>query len=216
MDPHFLSQFSVAAPSACYSAALQISERFVGSMARLITLVTFLCGEMASSFQIMGFTMPPWRQRRAMLSKWLPLRATTHRILPVGSEERILSSQFTEKVLLTDKAAVLDRAVSATCHEELNSAAEAAALCINDSNIAKLQLPSAAVSDQVRFVGGHDDKCAPQEMGSTNLCMGGKHCSCPSCKIWQRLTGERSCSMWPPIRTVKMRGKPVLAIGIRC
>ena len=33
-----------------------------------------LCKEMAGAFEARSMTLPPWRQARAMLSKWLPAK----------------------------------------------------------------------------------------------------------------------------------------------
>ncbi len=39
-------------------------------------------GEMAIAFAEAGMTLPPWRHHRSMLSKWLPSRARTLRVVP--------------------------------------------------------------------------------------------------------------------------------------
>jgi hypothetical protein len=52
-----------------------LPDEFVGSKARLLRLVDFLCSEMAASFEGRGLTLPPWRRAQALASKWLPARS---------------------------------------------------------------------------------------------------------------------------------------------
>lgn len=77
VDLHFREQFAMAQPTKRYRAALCITERFVGSVDRLTALVHFLCEEMAAAFTLRGLTLPPWRRKRAVLSKWRPVRDRT-------------------------------------------------------------------------------------------------------------------------------------------
>ena len=42
--------------------------------AGLVPLVQLLCAEMGHAFEARAMTCPPWRQAKAMLSKWLPAK----------------------------------------------------------------------------------------------------------------------------------------------
>ena len=42
--------------------------------AGLVPLVQLLCAEMSHAFEVRSMTCPPWRQAKAMLSKWLPAK----------------------------------------------------------------------------------------------------------------------------------------------
>ena len=48
----------------------------------MVRCVQVLCEEMAGAFEGRAMTCPPWRQARAMLSKWLPAKV---RKFPVPS-----------------------------------------------------------------------------------------------------------------------------------
>jgi hypothetical protein len=49
-----------------------VPQCFVGTAARLEAAVGLLCDEMAAAFKSQGLTVPPWRSKVAMLSKWAP------------------------------------------------------------------------------------------------------------------------------------------------
>lgn len=58
-----------------------MAERCEGSSADgkvtdagLVPLVQLLCNEMGHAFEARGIACPPWRQAKAMLSKWLPAK----------------------------------------------------------------------------------------------------------------------------------------------
>ena len=42
--------------------------------AGLVPLVQLLCAEMGHAFEARSMACPPWRQAKAMLSKWLPAK----------------------------------------------------------------------------------------------------------------------------------------------
>ena len=44
---------------------------------RGLSCAQLLCKEMAGAFEARAMTLPPWRQARAMLSKWLPAKVGT-------------------------------------------------------------------------------------------------------------------------------------------
>ncbi|KAG1663369.1 hypothetical protein FOA52_007106 [Chlamydomonas sp. UWO 241] len=77
VDLRFMEQFQVAQASAEYADLLSIlPQEFVGPLPALVSLVTVLCSEMASSFAALGLPLPPWRKKSAMLSKWQPSKWT--------------------------------------------------------------------------------------------------------------------------------------------
>ncbi|KAG1663368.1 hypothetical protein FOA52_007105 [Chlamydomonas sp. UWO 241] len=77
VDLRFMEQFQVAQASAEYADLLSIlPQEFVGPLPALVSLVTVLCSEMASSFAALGLPLPPWRKKDAMLSKWQPSKWT--------------------------------------------------------------------------------------------------------------------------------------------
>ena len=52
--------------------SLQLMKETVD--AGLVPLVQLLCNEMCHAFEARGMACPPWRQAKAMLSKWLPAK----------------------------------------------------------------------------------------------------------------------------------------------
>ncbi|GBF95594.1 hypothetical protein Rsub_08575 [Raphidocelis subcapitata] len=73
VEPHFREQFVIAHPTPAYEELLQaVPHCFVGTVARLEAAVSLLCEEMAAAFKTQGLPVPPWRSKRAMLSKWAP------------------------------------------------------------------------------------------------------------------------------------------------
>ena len=73
VEPCFREQFVIAQPTPAYAALLAAAPPcFVGPAPRLRAAVALLCGEMAAAFKQQGLPVPPWRSKRAMLSKWAP------------------------------------------------------------------------------------------------------------------------------------------------
>ena len=76
IDCHFKDQFKISQQTQQYQQLLNcLPDVFVGSAMRLTPLVQLLCSEMALAFKERGFTCPPWRQPRSMISKWLPAKS---------------------------------------------------------------------------------------------------------------------------------------------
>lgn len=75
VDPYFRDQFHIPQPTQAYEELMrQLPGEFVGTAARLVPLVQLLCEEMSAAFEARAMTCPPWRQAKAMLSKWLPTK----------------------------------------------------------------------------------------------------------------------------------------------
>jgi uncharacterized protein (TIGR01615 family) len=83
VEPSFRDQFVIAHPTPAYTELLAaVPLCFVGTVQRLEAAVTLLCQEMAAAFKQQGLPIPPWRTKKAMLSKWGPghLAAITTKI----------------------------------------------------------------------------------------------------------------------------------------
>ncbi len=92
MEPCLREQFETPRPSAVYSAILAALPRvFVGTEARLATLVTWLSARLRDAFEAADMALPPWRARVCLLAKWrlheLDAAATT-----TAAHEEALSS----------------------------------------------------------------------------------------------------------------------------
>ncbi|KAK9917886.1 hypothetical protein WJX75_009279 [Coccomyxa subellipsoidea] len=75
VDPYFRDQFHIPQPTPAYEELMRLlPEEYVGTSGRLVPLVQLLCEEMGAAFDAQAFTCPPWRQAKAMLSKWLPTK----------------------------------------------------------------------------------------------------------------------------------------------
>jgi len=73
VEPRFRESFDVAHPTPLLKKILNaIPEVFVGSTARLRTLVGVLSEHIRVSFHAQGIIVPPWRHEIAMTSKWFP------------------------------------------------------------------------------------------------------------------------------------------------
>ena len=71
MEPCLREQFETPRPSAVYSAILAALPRvFVGTEARLATLVTWLSARLRDAFDAADMALPPWRARVCLLAKW--------------------------------------------------------------------------------------------------------------------------------------------------
>lgn len=73
VEPCFRDQFVIAHATPTYEALLEsLPLCFVGTVERLEKVVSLLCEEMAAALKAQGLTVPPWRSKQAMLSKWAP------------------------------------------------------------------------------------------------------------------------------------------------
>ncbi|XRB24917.1 DUF506-domain-containing protein [Pseudoscourfieldia marina] len=81
VEPRFRESFDVAHPTPLLKKILNaIPEVFVGSTARLRTLVGVLSEHIRVSFHAQGIIVPPWRHEIAMTSKWFPQPSRCRRV----------------------------------------------------------------------------------------------------------------------------------------
>jgi hypothetical protein len=86
LQPHFREQFEISQPTARYGGLLaMLPAVFVGTAAELLPLVQLLCSEMTLAFEQHGLSLPPWRQSKSLLSKWLPSKLRDYDLSPYGS-----------------------------------------------------------------------------------------------------------------------------------
>lgn len=223
VDLHFREQFAMALPTGRYRAALSITEKFVGSTDRLKALVDFLCKEMAAAFSLRGLTLPPWRRKLAVLSKWLPARARTVRVLPGLSATPPTAAAGAQPPATSAALGARDgRQATSTCAEQsAQQQAEAGAqrmhwkaqsvhAGIGSSPATSSYSPAVEIPLVIN--------CQPlpqsrSDQRSSLLSLGlglqrSKGTQCSICDLWQRLTGEQTRVLCPPIRTVKLCGVP--------
>jgi uncharacterized protein (TIGR01615 family) len=73
VEPKFREHFLVANTTQSYESLLQaLPTIFVGTADRLEMVVSVLAHEMRLAFESQGRTLPPWRTKEAMMSKWAP------------------------------------------------------------------------------------------------------------------------------------------------
>jgi hypothetical protein len=73
--PMCREQFHIPQPTPAYEdLMLVLPAVFVGTTDRLGPLVQLVCEEMSVAFEARSMTLPPWRQAKAMLSKWMPTK----------------------------------------------------------------------------------------------------------------------------------------------
>lgn len=71
VDPRFKEQFAIAHPSPWFEGLLKVmSNEYVGHPDSLKRLVSLVCDEMLKAFVEQKLSIPPWRNQKAMLSKW--------------------------------------------------------------------------------------------------------------------------------------------------
>ena len=71
--PQAPSRYSTSSVAECVCYVPEPERHWVCS-AGLVPLVQLLCAEMGHAFEVRSMTCPPWRQAKAMLSKWLPAK----------------------------------------------------------------------------------------------------------------------------------------------
>lgn len=231
VDLHFREQFAMTLPTKRYNAALCITEHFVGGADRLRAMVNFLCAEMAVAVAIRGLTLPPWRRRLAVLSKWLPTRAHAMRVLPGGPQAassaastaasgvQLPSAAFTAVPyshaarpagsLQRDQSAQpsesaqpqAQTAAQRTCPEMLPVLASLDFFQARGSQVSAAAAPSPTRRQSQTRV---DRRASLLSLGLGLQRSKSKHCNV--CDLWQRLSGEQTRMVFPPIRTVKLCG----------
>jgi len=71
VDPGFRSQFVLARPTKEYTQLLEVlPDVFVGCKDTMRDIIEFVSNRAAESFHSSNMTLPPWRERDAMLAKW--------------------------------------------------------------------------------------------------------------------------------------------------
>lgn len=72
VDPRFREQFAVARPTNRLDAFLEtVPEVFVGAAEELVRTLDVVCGEVRLAFETQGMSVPPWRRKKSVASKWL-------------------------------------------------------------------------------------------------------------------------------------------------
>jgi uncharacterized protein (TIGR01615 family) len=73
LETAFKEHFYIPQPTERYAGLLEaVPEEVVLAPAMLTRLVNLLQTEMSLAFQERGLSLPPWRQGKSLLSKWLP------------------------------------------------------------------------------------------------------------------------------------------------
>jgi hypothetical protein len=81
IDPHFREQFLVANASETYAQLCSyLPPVFAGSASDVANIVGLMCREVAAMFAQQGRTCPPWREHKAMVTKWLPSKAVDEEV----------------------------------------------------------------------------------------------------------------------------------------
>jgi len=76
IEANFKGHLSIPQPTDRYAGLLEaVPEEVVLSPRMLCRLVNLLCSEMSLAFQERGLSLPPWRQEKSLLSKWLPSKS---------------------------------------------------------------------------------------------------------------------------------------------
>lgn len=86
VELNFREHFSIPHPTERYAGLLgMVPSELVSTPALLAPLVQLLCSEMSLAFEELGHSLPPWRQSRSLLSKWLPSKARDVDLSPYAS-----------------------------------------------------------------------------------------------------------------------------------
>ncbi len=71
VEPRLREHFEIPRADGVYAAVLAALPRiFVGTEARLATLVAWLAARMRDAFAAAGMAVPPWRAPRQLLALW--------------------------------------------------------------------------------------------------------------------------------------------------
>lgn len=116
VDPHFACAFQIASPCARYAALQQmLPQCFVGSREQLVNLVEWVSREMEWSFKQTGRALPPWREQRAVLTKWQPRTEGRQCSLGATAISPVASPPACYCVGAASNAAMLGRYASELC-----------------------------------------------------------------------------------------------------
>ena len=76
VEARFKEHFAIPHPTERYQGLLEaIPSEVALSPTALAPLVNLLCSEMSLAFKERGLSLPPWRQGKSLLTKWLPAKA---------------------------------------------------------------------------------------------------------------------------------------------
>lgn len=76
VESRFKEHFAIPHPTERYQGLLEaVPSEVAAPPATLAPLVNLLCSEMSLAFKERGLSLPPWRQGKSLLSKWLPAKA---------------------------------------------------------------------------------------------------------------------------------------------
>lgn len=76
VESRFKEHFAIPHPTERYQGLLEaVPSEIAAPPAALAPLVNLLCSEMSLAFRERGLSLPPWRQGKSLLSKWLPAKA---------------------------------------------------------------------------------------------------------------------------------------------
>eukprot|EP00195_Chlamydomonas_chlamydogama_P011734 CAMPEP_0202911196 /NCGR_PEP_ID=MMETSP1392-20130828/54297_1 /ASSEMBLY_ACC=CAM_ASM_000868 /TAXON_ID=225041 /ORGANISM="Chlamydomonas chlamydogama, Strain SAG 11-48b" /LENGTH=583 /DNA_ID=CAMNT_0049601605 /DNA_START=154 /DNA_END=1905 /DNA_ORIENTATION=- len=77
VEPRFREQFTISNGTPAYESMLMaVPISFVGTLTRLSDAVGILADALAEVFKEQGRSLPPWRTKQAMMSKWAPAQIT--------------------------------------------------------------------------------------------------------------------------------------------
>jgi uncharacterized protein (TIGR01615 family) len=75
VEGRFREHFAIPHPTERYAGVLaSVPTEIASSAPSLTPLVKLLCSEMSMAFEERGLSLPPWRQSKSLLSKWLPTK----------------------------------------------------------------------------------------------------------------------------------------------
>lgn len=75
VEPDFKLHFMIPVMTGRYKSVMaELPETFVGGRAQLKSLLVLVCEEMEQAFKEKSRNVPPWRQFKAVWSKWAPKR----------------------------------------------------------------------------------------------------------------------------------------------
>lgn len=92
VESKFRSHFAIPHPTDRYAAVIAaVPDEIAAPAEALAPLVQLLCSELSLAFEQMGLSLPPWRQSKSLLSKWLPAKSRDLELStsPAGSPQAV-------------------------------------------------------------------------------------------------------------------------------
>lgn len=81
IEVRFREHFRIPQPTSRYAMLLEaVPEVVIATPTSFSSLVQLICSEMAFAFSQMGLSLPPWRQAKSLITKWLPTRSKDYDI----------------------------------------------------------------------------------------------------------------------------------------